>query len=133
MAKKTSKRSSAAKRKAVGKRTGAFRRALHRLKRLKQNHQCQAIGMANDAFIRQMCTHVKKLRYNKKVNSKSAQRLKRHRGKLRQLVSPRTTLAKKRKILGQRGGFLPALLPLLISTVGPLVGGIAKAVTKKIF
>ena len=133
MAKKTSKRSSAAKRKSVGKRTGAFRRALHRLKRLKQNHQCQAISMVNDAFIRQMCTHVKKLRYNKKVNSKSAQRLKRHRGKLRQLVSPRTTLAKKRKILGQRGAFLPALLPLLISTVGPLVGGIAKAVTKKIF
>ena len=133
MVKKTSKRTSAAKRKAVGKRTGAFRRALQRLKRLKHNHQCQAIGMANDAFIRQMCTHVKKLRYSRKVNAKSAQRLKRHRGKLRQLVSARTSIAKKRKILGQRGGFLPALIPLLISTVGPLVGGIAKAVTKKIF
>ena len=119
-----------AKKKAV-RGNATFRRALYRLKRLKPKHQCQAIGMANDAFIRQMCTHVKKLRYNKKV--KLAPRLKRHKGKLRQLVSARTSISKKRKILGQRGGFLPALLPLLVSTVGPLVGSIAKAVTKKIF
>ena len=122
MAKKTSKRGNT-----------SFHRALHRLKKLKPAHQSQAIGMANNAFIRQMCAHVKKLRYNKKVTPKSAQRLKRHRTKLRQLVSARTSIDKKRKLLSQRGGFLPALLPLLISTVGPLVGRIAKAVTSKIF
>ena len=134
MAKRRMVKRRIAKRRIVSKRGNtSFRRALHRLRKLKPTHQSKAIGMANNAFIRQMCSHVKKLRYNKKVASKSAKRLKRHRTKLRQLVSARTSIDKKRKLLSQRGGFLPALLPLLLSAVGPIVGGITKAVTKKIF
>ena len=110
-----------------------FRRALLRLKNLKGRHQSQAIGMANDTFIRQMCQGVKKLRYNKKVNRQSARRLQRHRANLRQLVSPRLSVHKKRKLLSQRGGILPALIPLLLSAVGPVAGGIVGAAANKLF
>ena len=58
----------------VKRATANFRTALMRLKRLKSHHQCQAMRMANNAFIRQMCTHVKKLRY-KKLKVKQAKAL----------------------------------------------------------
>ena len=116
------------------RRGNSFRCALMRLKKLKGPHQSQAIGMANDAFIRQMCQGVKKLRYSKNVNQQCARQLHRHRGKLRQLVSPRLSLVKKRKLLSQRGGFLPAIIPFLLKAlVPPVAGGIAGAVARKIF
>ena len=95
-----------------------------RLKKLKPHHQCQAMRMANNSFIRQMCTHVKKLRY-KKLKVKQAQALKRHASKLRSLSNPRVSIASKRKIMSQRGGFLSLLAPVLMSTIGPAIRGIA--------
>ena len=121
------------KRRQSSSQGATFRRALLRLKNLKGRHQSQAIGMANDTFIRQMCQGVKKLRYNKKVNRQSARRLQRHRANLRQLVSPRLSVHKKRKLLSQRGGILPALIPLLLSAVGPVAGGIVGAAANKLF
>ena len=121
------------KRRQSSRKGATFRRALLRLKKLKGHHQSQAIGMANDTFIRQMCQGVKKLRYSKKVNRQSARRLKRHRANLRQLVSPRLSVQKKRKLLSQRGGIIPAIIPLLLSAIGPIAGGIAGAAAKKIF
>ena len=129
--KRRSKRRS--KRRQSSSQGATFRRALLRLKNLKGRHQSQAIGMANDTFIRQMCQGVKKLRYNKKVNRQSARRLQRHRANLRQLVSPSLSVHKKRKLLSQRGGILPALIPLLLSAVGPVAGGIVGAAANKIF
>ena len=80
--------------------------------------------MANNGFIRQMCTHIKKLRH-KKLSGKHVKVLKRHAPKLRQLASSKVPLAKKRRLLSQRGGFLSMLAPVLMSTIGPAIKGIA--------
>lgn len=95
-----------------------------RLKGLKSHHQCQAMKMANDAFIRQMCTHVKKLRY-KKLNGNQMKTLKRHRTKLQTLVNPQVSISKKRQLLSQRGGFISMLAPLLLNAVPAAIQGIA--------
>ena len=105
-----------------------FRLALLQLKRLKPHHQCEAMKMANNGFIRQMCTHVKKLR-RAKLNGKQIKSLKRHRNKLRTLANANVSLTRKRKLLSQRGGFLPFLIPLLGSIVGPAIKGIANVIT----
>ena len=101
-----------------------FQSALTRLRKLKPSHQSQAMSMANDGFVRKMCTHVKKLRYRKLSGNKS-KALKRHAKSLRSLTNKRTSVAVKRRILSQRGGFLPLLLPMLGRIVGPLLAGLA--------
>ena len=111
----------------VNRSNAKFRSALLQLKRLKPHHQCEAMKMANNGFIRQMCTHVKKLR-RAKLNGKQINSLKRHRNKLRALTNARVSLARKRKLLSQRGGFLPLLIPLLGSIVGPAIKGIANVI-----
>ena len=80
--------------------------------------------MANNGFIRQMCTHIKNLRY-KKLKGKQIKALKRHAPKLRKLVSSKVSLNKKRRLLSQRGGFLSMLAPVLMSSIGPAIRGIA--------
>lgn len=80
--------------------------------------------MANNGFIRQMCTHIKKLRH-KKLRGKQIKALKRHAPKLRTLVNSKVPLSKKRRLLSQRGGLLPMLAPILMSTIGPAIRGIA--------
>ena len=107
--------------------TTKFRSALLQLKRLKPHHQCEAMKMANNGFIRQMCTHVKKLR-RAKLSGKQVKSLKRHSHKLRALANAKVSLARKRKLLSQRGGFLPLILPLLGSIVGPAIKGIARVI-----
>ena len=61
--------------------------------------------------------------------------LTKYKQKIRQVANKRTALKQKQKIV-QTGGFLPALLaPLLTSVIAPLAGeavkGIAKAIRKK--
>ena len=75
--------------------------------------------MANNGFIRQMCTHIKKLRY-KKLKGKQVEVLKRHPHKLRTV-----SLNKKRQLLSQRSGFLPVIAPLLMSVAKPIIEGIS--------
>ena len=80
--------------------------------------------MANNGFIRQMCTHIKKLRY-KKLKGKQVKVLKRHAHKLKTLANPKVSLAKKRQLLSQRGGFLPMIAPLLMNVAKPIIEGIS--------
>ena len=55
------------------------------------------------------------------LTSGQRSKLKRHKNCLRDLVEKKTSLQKKKKIL-QRGGFLGALLPPIISILGGLLG-----------
>ena len=98
-----------------------FSSALCQLKRLKGNQQRQAMSMANDSFIRQFCSRVKKLKHAK-LSPKLERKLRRHRKKLRMLASTKTSISKKRKSLSQRGGLFPLLLAAL-----PALGSIAGA------
>ena len=112
----------------INKSSAKFRTALMRLRKLKPHHQCEAMKMANNGFIRQMCTHIKKLRH-RKLSKKQVKGLKRHAAKLKTLANSKVSIAKKRRILSQRGGFLPVIAPLLMSAIGPVVRGIASAIT----
>ena len=115
------------KRRGSRKSQTKFRTALMRLRRLKPHHQCEAMKMANNGFIRQMCTHIKKLRH-RQFSGKQVKGLKRHASKLRTLSNPKVSLTKKRQLLSQRGGFLSMLAPMLMSVVGPAIQGIASAI-----
>lgn len=100
-----------ARRKANRKKSSKnFANALRRLKKLNARDQHQAIGMANNTFIRQLCTQLKKLKHAK-LTPKSKKELRKHKKRLRQLLSPRIGMSKRRRLLTQGGGgFLKAIL-----------------------
>lgn len=114
------------KRKANSRKSSRFSNAIQSLRRMKASQRCQAIRLANDKFIRDVVCHVKKLR-NKKVSPKNKKLLKRHAKRLRFIVNPKISLQRKRKVLSQKGGFigplLGALLPVVTSVAGALIGG----------
>ena len=114
------------KKKRVARKGGkkSFVNALRKLSKLHPSQRVAAMKMANDKFVRQFCTKVKLLR---RANlSPKVQRVVRSRAKsLRKLVSPKTSVKVKRRMLTQRGGFIGALLgPLLglgISAIGSVL------------
>ena len=71
-----------------------FSHALQQLRKLNPSQKSQAIGMANGQFIRQMCSHVKKLGYAH-VSPKKAKTMKRHTAKLRLISNNKTYISKK--------------------------------------
>ena len=98
-----------------------FIQSLLRLKKLKARDRTKAISMANDRFIRQLC-HVKKLKYAK-LSTKDKKSLQKHRKSLRSLISNRSSMSKRRKILSQHGGgILGGILKSLKYL--PIVGGV---------
>lgn len=123
MAKRRMKRSRVNKRKQHG---GKFNATLSRLRKLSPTQRRQAMTIANDKFIRQLLSNVKKLR-NANLHPSMSKKLKRHSTTLRKLVNDRTSLKAKRKVLSQRGGFLPLLLAAL-PAVGSIVGGLISRV-----
>lgn len=81
--------------------------------------------MSNDAFIRQLCTHIKKMRHAS-LPSPLKKRMQKQRKNLQKFIRARTSATVKRKMLSQRGGFLPLLiaaLPALGAMVGNVIGG----------
>ena len=109
--------------KRMSKSDQKFHEALCVLKSMTSADRCQAIAQANGQFIRKVSTTLRKLR-SRKVTAKQKKRLQAYRKQLRQVANPKTSLKSKRKVLSQKGGFLPALLPLLAPVIGPLVGSI---------
>ena len=107
-----------------------FLKNLEKLKSLKSSHKCQAVAMANNAFIRKLCAEVRKLRY-KNVNANTKKKIDKNRAMLRKIINPRTTLERKRYLLSQKGGILP-LIPILLSALGPALGGVSGGVAHKV-
>jgi len=103
---------------------------LRRLLKLKPSHRCEAMKLANNAFIRKMCTEIRKVRYMT-LNIKKANAIARHGKVLRTLSNPKTSIPTKRKLLSQRGGFLPLLAPIIMAAAGPALGGLAGALANK--
>lgn len=103
--------------------TQKFSSAIQSLRRMKASERCNAIRFANDKFIRDIVSHVKKLR-NKKVSPQVRKKMKNHSKYLRFIVNPKVSIQRKRKALSQKGGFLPALLPMLAPLAINLLGGI---------
>ena len=84
--------------------------------------------LANNQFIRKFCTHIKKLRHAK-LNKSQRKVLQANKATLRKLANGKVSLKSKRKMLSQRGGFLPALIPLIASVAAPAIQGIVGAIT----
>ena len=61
------------------------------------------------------------LKANVPLTPSQKRKLARHKQGLRALISPKTSVSKKRKVL-QTGGFLPALLGPILGIAGPLLG-----------
>lgn len=125
MTRKKVTRHRAKKRSQRRKKPDKFQKALIQLKRLPKSKLPQAMRMANNSFIRQFCSRINRLKHAK-VNANRSKVLRSNKTKLRKLVSKRTSIQSKRKLLSQRGGFLPLLLPLIASVAVPLVKGILK-------
>jgi hypothetical protein len=69
------------------------------------------------------------LRGNVPLTSEERRKLKPHSEKLRALAHKKTSIKKKKSLLIQEGGFLPLLLPPLLSAAGAITGrAIATAV-----
>ena len=121
MSKRAQRRVKRKPRKVKGK--NSFHHTVNRLKKLSRGAQVQAMSVANNRFIRDFVTHVKRLRHQK-LSPKQQKVIQRHKLKLRKLVNRRTKLSSKRHLLSQKGGFLPALIPLIAAAAGPVVAAI---------
>ena len=103
-----------------------FTNALRRLKKLKPSEQHQAMSMANNAFIKQFCKHLKKLKHAK-LSPKTRKALRKHKKVIRQLIHTRTGMSKRRRILTQKGsGILGSLIRAvpIVGSVVDLIGGL---------
>lgn len=107
-----------------------FNNAMRRLHRLKGAQQRVLVKGASNEFIRDVSGFLKKIRGKSHLVKSARHRntLKRHRKKLQKLVHAKTPLDKKRKILLQRGGIAPLLIPIIVAIIGA-GGGVASAAT----
>ena len=104
-------------------------KTLKRLSKLPVAQQQRQLRLANHKFIKDLCSATQKVRYAKfNVAPTLRKKLNRHRHHLRTLVSRRTSLQKKRQLLTQRGGIVPALIPILVAALGA-TGSIGAAAT----
>ena len=109
--------------KRKGRKSSKFSEAIQALHRMNANQRYNAIRHANDKFIRDIISHVRRLR-TKRLSAKQRKSLKRYAAKLRLISNPKVKLQNKRKALTQKGGFLSAILPMLAPLAANLIGGL---------
>ena len=117
------------KRRRSAKKPNKFQIAMKKLKQMNSNQQRQVLSMANTTFIKQMCAQVKKLRHAP-LSTALKKRMKQQKKNLNKLVLPRTSIHVKRKMLTQRGGFLPLLISAL-PAVGAMLGNIISGAKRR--
>ena len=120
------RKSTRGKRRRGGAHRGAgakkFKSAIRQMRLLKPPQQLQAMKVANDKFIKHMCREVRKLKH-KQLSKPLQVRMQKNAKKIRKLISPRTSMRVKRRLVTQRGGFLPLVLGALAGNVlGSLFG-----------
>ena len=108
------------KQSAKGK-NSKFSKAISSLRKMRPNDRYNAIRHANDRFIRDLCSKIGKLK-RKKLTEEERKFVKKHKSKLKVLCNRGNSIKKKRRMLSQKGGFLP--------DIGNLIG---KAVMKAVF
>lgn len=91
---------------------------LKRLSKLPSSQLQRQIQLANHKFVNDLCAATRKLRYAKiKLTPTLRKKLTRHRQHLRSLANRRTSVQTKKKLLTQRGGVLPFLIPLIVAGI----------------
>ena len=103
--------------------TQSFVTTLRRLLSLRPSQRIQAMKLANDKFIQQFCNSIKKLRHTP-VSPRVQRQLQQQSRNLRKLVSTKTNISTKRKMLCQRGsgafkrGLIGALAGAITGALG---------------
>ena len=106
-----------------------FAKAMSQLKRMKAAKQRSSVVGSSNEFIRDVSNFMSRVRKQPHLVKASHRNiLKRHSKKLRKLVHAKTPINSKRLILSQKGGIIPALIPVICALIGA-GGGIAGAAT----
>ena len=106
-----------------------FAKAMSVLRRMRAKKQRSAVVGSSNDFIRDVTGFLTRIRKRPDlVKSSHRKILKRYRKKLNKLVQAKTPMHMKRFILAQKGGILPALIPIITAIIGA-AGGIAGAAT----
>ena len=106
-----------------------FAKAMSQLKRMKAAKQRSSVVGSSNEFIRDVSNFMSRVRKQPHLVKASHRNiLKRHSKKLRKLVHAKTSINSKRLILSQKGGIIPALIPVICALIGA-GGGIAGAAT----
>ena len=96
---------------------------LRRIQKLGDRARRKLIKECDSQLIACFCECSKNiLKGNVPLNKPQLKKLRREKKNLRVLALKKTALKKKRKIL-QKGGFIGALLPPILSIIGGLLGG----------
>lgn len=95
------------------------------LKKAKKNQRNSLLKTAHKDLILCICDcALNVLRGNVRLSTKTKKALCRHRAALRALAENRRGIEKKRKLLVQKGGFLPFLLAPILSAAGGFLGNL---------
>ncbi len=91
---------------------------LHVLKDCSPNTRKQILKKSNKELVQTICeVCLNVLHGNIKVSKQNKKFLQKHKKTIRELASSKHSIAKKRKTLIQKGGFLPVLLGSVLSGV----------------
>lgn len=101
---------------------------LRHLKNAKKQKRASLLKSAQKDLILCICDCANNiLRGNVQLRSKDKKALKRHKRALRALAERRKGIETKRKLLVQKGGFLPFLLAPILSAAGGLIGNFLRS------
>ena len=92
------------------KQKDAFNYELQRLRKLSSHERCAALRCASNSFVKKYCLFVKKMQ-TAKVSPKLRKEMQRHKKQLRLLTKRGISIAKKRRLLSQKGGWLLPPIP----------------------
>lgn len=109
------------------KRLKVHKHMLHVLKNCKPCTRKNIIVTGSGELIKTLCEIcMNVLNGNAKISKTYKNRLRKYKNTIRQLAKPKSSLSSKRKILVQKGGFLPVILSAVLSgIVGKLIDQIA--------
>lgn len=96
-----------------------FANAMLRMRKMKRAKQRTLVEGASNEFIRDVSGFIKQVRHRPDlVKGSHRQVLRRHKKKLQRLIHAKTPIKKKRRILLQKGGIIPALIPIICAIIG---------------
>ena len=112
------------------KMSNRIKKNIHLLKVLhdsKNDTRKAILERANKDLIDTICECIHNiLKGNLKVSPDVFRKLKRHQKDIREIYSKKAKLNRKKKLLIQHGGFLPALLAPILAIAGSLISGLVK-------
>jgi len=111
----------------MAKRVKKHLEVLKLLKNAKPKLRQSIVASAENDLVQCICECCHNiLKGNIKLSPKEKKQLSRHKKPLRDLTSKRLSVERKRKLLVQKGGFLPALLAPIIGIASSLIGGLLR-------